>query len=571
MFGTEAKLTSDAQSVFGNTNLYEWNAGRLQLASVLPGNTPSTGNAATGGLFQATPGAPPKLIFSVEGGEEPGLFSREAGTTTAVSVSHRVPHTPLEGAEVPLGGVAPASFEGASADGSVVYFTSQSPLTASAPASSIDSLYRYESATGTLSLVASNAESPAAIQVIGVSNDGSYVYFTAQSALAPGASAGETGSTTNLYVWHDTAGGGTINLIGQTSCHDGNDQAGEPVEDCPEWNEPHEWDASPSGRYFEFSSYAALAGADTTDESRCPATEYNPVGACLVVYGYDAERGRLTCISCNPDVAAPAGPSYLDNGDSTGTPVLGDYKPHNVLDDGRVFFDSPNDLAPQAANAKRDVYEGSADGGPVALISSPTAEEDAYFSDATLDGSDIFFRTSAPLVAADVDSDYDVYDARVDGGIAAQNTTSVSSECRGDECQGPFAPPAMIATPASTAAVAEPAIVPTGTFTVARPSAAQIATLIRTGKLRLAVTVSGAGAIRALARADLSGRTRTLAQANATARGAGTTTVTLDLQIGRDMAHRRSLRLRVAIAFSGAASTKQLVLELTRAAARSRG
>jgi hypothetical protein len=569
VFGTEAKLTADAQSVFGNTNLYEWNEGHLQLASVLPGDVPSSGNAATGGLYPGVTGSSPKLIFSVEGGAEEGLFSREGGTTTAISVSQRVPHTPLQGSEVPLGGVAPATFAGASAGGSIVYFSSQAPLTDTAPTSSIDSLYRYEAATGTLSVVASNTESSEVMHVIQVSDDGSYVYFTAQSALAPGASLAEGGSTTNIYVWHRAAGTDTIRFIGQTSCHDGNNAAGEPVEDCPESEAPHEWDASPSGQYFAFASYAALTGNDTINESRCPATESSPDGACLIVYGYDAQRARLSCISCGPDATRPAGSSYLDNGDSTGTPVLGDYKPHNVLEDGRVFFDSPNDLTPEATNGRRDVYEGNVAGGEDALISSPTAEEDAYFAGATLDGRNVFFRTSAPLVTADKDSNYDVYDARVGGGIAAQNTTSSSPECRGDECQGPPAPTPTIPLPASALASEPEAPLPlAAAFTIARPSAPQLATFARTGRLRLAVTVNRPGAITLLARTDLAGGIRTVAKAHATASGPGRVAVTLQLPatIRRQLERRHSLTLRVTVAFTNAAGAQQLTLTLRQPA-----
>ena len=49
----------------------------------------------------------------------------------------------------------------------------------------------------------------------------------------------------------------------------------------------------------------------------------------------------------------------------------------------------------------------------MSLISSGTAEQESAFLEASENGDDAFFITAQPLVAADHDTNYDLYDARV--------------------------------------------------------------------------------------------------------------------------------------------------------------
>jgi hypothetical protein len=55
-------------------------------------------------------------------------------------------------------------------------------------------------------------------------------------------------------------------------------------------------------------------------------------------------------------------------------------------------------------------------------------------------GGDVFFSTVDRLVGQDVDTNFDVYDARIDGGFPAP---AASESCSGEACQG-----ALSATPA---------------------------------------------------------------------------------------------------------------------------
>ncbi len=76
---------------------------------------------------------------------------------------------------------------------------------------------------------------------------------------------------------------------------------------------------------------------------------------------------------------------------------------------------------PQASNGKEDVYEYEPEGvgsctyssGCIGLISSGTSNQESAFLDASENGDDVFFMTSAQLVPADTDDAYDIYDAHV--------------------------------------------------------------------------------------------------------------------------------------------------------------
>ncbi len=103
-----------------------------------------------------------------------------------------------------------------------------------------------------------------------------------------------------------------------------------------------------------------------------------------------------------------------------------------------LFFDSADALLPRDTNGAEDVYEY--ENGNLSLISTGESAEDSYFIDASASGSDVFFTTAQQLMRIDTDDSYDLYDARVDGGIPAQNA-SPPAECQGDACQTPATAP----------------------------------------------------------------------------------------------------------------------------------
>ena len=103
-----------------------------------------------------------------------------------------------------------------------------------------------------------------------------------------------------------------------------------------------------------------------------------------------------------------------------------------VTDAGQVFFTSSARLVAADVNGAEDVYEYQAVKNR--LISPGNAPFDAKFADISVDGSDVFFTTDQKLVGQDNDQTVDVYDARINGGLAKQNPPP-PQECIRDDCK----------------------------------------------------------------------------------------------------------------------------------------
>jgi DNA-binding beta-propeller fold protein YncE len=354
--------------------------------------------------------------------------------------------------------VGSAEFQTASVDGSRVFFTDKQRLTAdstaepgSAQEAGESDLYECEVTTVDEKLscvlkdltVDPNGEEHAAVQglLLGSSEDGSSLYLVAHGVLATNTNSNAAQAvpgSDNLYALHFDASRWTTSFIGVLS-----------REDSVEWEGNQQGDpafltarASPNGRYLAFMSNASLTGYDNTDVTPASKGAHDEE-----VYIYDAQTAQLRCVSCDPDGARPTGVlDTLLSGEGAGLLVdrrlvweghwlagsvpgwtaqsltSAIYQPRYLSDEGRLFFDSPEELTGEAKNAKDDVYEyepegvGScqpASGGCVSLISSGSSHEESAFLEATPSGNDVFFLTASPLVAQDTDDEDDIYDARV--------------------------------------------------------------------------------------------------------------------------------------------------------------
>jgi hypothetical protein len=169
------------------------------------------------------------------------------------------------------------------------------------------------------------------------------------------------------------------------------------------------------------------------------------------VFLYDAGTGRLHCVSCNSTGAQPLGPGTLQGEfDVQGSSVV-----HRVTsfssDGSRLFFQSGDALVAGDTNGQQDVYEWEQAGsgscpagrseGCVYLISGGVSPDPSYFLDASPSGNDAFFATRAQLVGQDQDNLFDVYDARVGGGLPQQQ---LPPPCLGDACKQPSPPPGAV-------------------------------------------------------------------------------------------------------------------------------
>ncbi|HTR75440.1 MAG TPA: hypothetical protein VMH33_09330 [Solirubrobacterales bacterium] len=191
---------------------------------------------------------------------------------------------------------------------------------------------------------------------------------------------------------------------------------------------------SADGDHLAFLSDEELTGYENLDASTgLPDTE-------LYLYGPPPGGGTATlvCASCNPTGERPAGSASIPGAEVNGSTTV--YRSRVLSSSGsRVFFESADSLVIADTDGSRDVYEWEAVGegscgkpsGCLALISSGRSSSDSTFLDASADGSDAFFITEASLVGADPGS-YDVYDARVGGGLPEPESPI---PCNGDACQ----------------------------------------------------------------------------------------------------------------------------------------
>jgi hypothetical protein len=331
---------------------------------------------------------------------------------------------------------APAEFQGASEDGSKVFFLTGQELFSG---DTTMNLYEYDfnnPAGRKVVRVSVGSSTPEVQGVARESEDGSHVYFVAKGVLTEGENpeGGQpvTGGD-NLYVFERDAAhpGGRVAFVATLSEADAEDwkaQDERPVQ------------ATPDGRFVVFQSVADLTPGDTSSEPQ--------------VFEYDALEGKLVRVS----VGQVGYTSGTANANAHGSRItIQEYVKSftsttetnglAVSADGlKVVFSSAGALTPEAEGAAgagaQSVYEhrsvGSIANGNVYLISDGTNRLDAKTIGLDASGGDIFFETADPLLAQDVDTQFDIYDARAGGGFPAP---AAQAACQGEACQGP--PPTL--------------------------------------------------------------------------------------------------------------------------------
>jgi hypothetical protein len=442
-------------------------------------------------------------------------------------------------------GEADAVFQTASADGARVFFTDTQQLTAgSGAAKGSPDLYVCEitetAGEPACQLSDLTPRSPggegAAVRglVIGAGEDGSSVYFLANGVLSPAAAAAGASEGHCATEEEGVPRGASCNLYLAARVGPPGHQQWEPTprfiaslsnEDRPDWGVgrrieyTHPTDlseltarVSPNGRYLAFMSERELTGYDNIDASPEANGAHDEE-----VFLYDSSTGRLTCASCDPTGARPRGvhDPAAEFANPEGYGLLADharvwsgawlagelpgwtrvdenhalYQSRYLSSSGRLFFDSPADLVPEATNAKQDVYEYEPQGVPagphectgqsatftapaagcLGLISSGTSPRESAFLDASVTGGegehgealdegggDVFFLTAEKLSPRDLDTSFDVYDAHectTASPCHPERETTVPAPCASSEACRPDAPapPGGYGAPASAA------------------------------------------------------------------------------------------------------------------------
>jgi hypothetical protein len=549
VFESQVALTEGSAA---GKNLYEWSlpqgntcsgsapcAGSLTLISVLAGeehaaDEPDLGDGDTL-LRHAISDDGSRIFWS----DERHLYMRDTSAGKTIRI---------DGAGTERGA---ATFQIASADGSRVFFTDEQPLIeGSGATTNRPDLYVCEMVgDGSCKLTdvtPEHADERADVQglVLGASEEGTTVYFVADGVLSNGAATeGATpGQCSNQELEHQPASA-QCNLYvehynGQTESWE------EPrfisrlsSEDAPDWtpvgkkSTPDEPElgrvtsrVSPDGQYLAFMSDEPLTGYDNRDASP------NADGARdeeVYLFDADASAKRLICASCDPSGARPNGvfdPPEAERSNPEGWGLVVDrrgiwqgrwlagsvpgwtkmneevslYQSRYLSNSGRLYFDSPADLVPQATNHKEDVYEyeplgvprgahtcdGSSAtfvpsvGGCLGLISSGTSERESAFLDAsesggeglsgeelTEGGGEVFF-ASAGLSSQEAGAGFAVFDAHECTGqrpCPATPPLVTPSACESSQsCRPASYTPSASVTPASAGVAGSGNVNPAG-------------------------------------------------------------------------------------------------------------
>jgi hypothetical protein len=181
-----------------------------------------------------------------------------------------------------------------------------------------------------------------------------------------------------------------------------------------------DFQVTPDGRFAAFATIRSLTDFDN--------------GGFYETFRYDTQEDRTLCVSCNPTNARSVGSSTL--------PQVG----LGLADDGTVFFDSGDAIAPRDLDEKIDAYEFEE--GTIQLISTGVSPFDSRLLGVSGDGIDAFFFTQDTLVQQDENGDLvKIYDARAGGGfpyVPPEAPCKASDECHGPGTEAP--PPPEIRT-----------------------------------------------------------------------------------------------------------------------------
>jgi hypothetical protein len=237
----------------------------------------------------------------------------------------------------------------------------------------------------------------------GVSADGSTVYF-----LSPEQLDGSKGTANQPNLYRVENAGAPVYVV---TLEPDNPLVVDSVS-AAGTRHTGDFQTTTSGNFATFVSAQPLSGVHTFNR--------------LQVFRY-ATSGGLVCASCDysetDDDSLASDAALAPNGLS-------------ILEDGRVFFGTRQQLVLNDANRRVDVYQYS-DPGAQQLISSGSGPFDSGLLTASADGTDVFFFVHEELAPEEDEAGslMKIYDAREEGGFFKLPT---SVPCKAsDECHGP--------------------------------------------------------------------------------------------------------------------------------------
>jgi Tol biopolymer transport system component len=288
-----------------------------------------------------------------------------------------------------------AQFEGASADGTRVFFSTEERLVPADTDRSSD-VYMRNLTTATTTLVTQGGSECApgcgngafVATFADTDESGSKVFFETKEKLV----AGDTDSSSDLYVRDLQSEETELVSVGEAACLPG----------CGNG----EFDVSRRGISAD-GSHAYF----TTAESLSPADG----DSALDVYSRDLDTGVTSLVSQGGCGGC---------GNSGAVPIFDG----SSADGNRVFFSTDERLVGADTDNATDVYGRDLPNGPTFLVSGGSGEGTASF-EAAPDGSHVFFTTAEGLLPGDTDGANDIYEWN--GSTLALVTTAACAEACG--------------------------------------------------------------------------------------------------------------------------------------------
>lgn len=319
------------------------------------------------------------------------VYERSYDTGVGAYVTREVSLGPTGGNDA-----YPAQFEGSSADGTRVFFSTEERLVAGDTDRSGD-VYMRDLETGATTLVTQGGSecTPGCgngafgATFADANESGDRVFFETKERLV----AGDSDKTSDLYV-RDLQGEETeLVSVGESACLPG----------CGNG----EFDVSRRGISAD-GSYAYF----TTAETLSPADG----DSALDVYSRDLETGVTSLVSqggcggCGNSGAVP----IFDGSSADGT---------------RVFFSTDEQLVGSDTDNATDIYGRDLPNGPTFLVSGGSGEGTASYAAVSADGSQVFFTSAEGLLPSDTDAANDIYEWS--GGALELITTAACAEACG--------------------------------------------------------------------------------------------------------------------------------------------
>jgi hypothetical protein len=309
-------------------------------------------------------------------------------------------------------GRAPAEFQGASEDGSKVFFTTEQELL---KGQTTKNLYEFDFDRGVghrIVLASKGFSSPEVQGVARVSQDGSHAYFVAKGVLttAPNRQGGSPkAGSDNLYLFERDASypQGRVAFIAPL-----------PEADSSDWQteDSRPVQATPDGRFLVFDSGSLVFEYDAKEELLVNVSMGHT--ATIVPPGFKELSGARPT-EAQSELAVSSDGSYVLFGSGEfGSGLLSEYHSVGPISNGNMY---------------------------------PLAGRDGRFGIARLDasGGDVFFQSVKSLVAADVNTGEDTYDARVNGGFPEP---AGPAGCEGEACQAARSSVPLFGSPGSSSA-----------------------------------------------------------------------------------------------------------------------